>query len=426
MARIAYVSPVPPARTGIATYSAQVLASLRRGGIAQRHELDVVWPLGPRTDERIRTADVAVYHVGNNAEFHGEIYRAAVRTPGLVVLHDLAIDDLARWFLDAGSPVGMRAAREAEAARVALYEARPDIGEPLDVPWCAHLVRRSRGVIVHSPFGREYLEGFGSRTPVFVVPHEVIEPPRAARGAARRAASIRERLGDVFLVGVLGDIGAPKGIEAVLEAAASVERAHVAIVGRRVPGFDVEAAAAGDRVTVAADVSEEDFYAWLHASDVIVNLRYPHRGEVSGTLIRAMAAGKPAIVQEVGTYLDWPEDSVIRVSAGPPDAAELREHLVRLAADPEAGRRVGDRAAEEITRLREERAAARGYEEAIEATLALVRAPRRSAAARWAGALAQLGGTEEHASYGVRYLRSLEEVTDGPGVRWAGSAGRFG
>ena len=432
MARIAYLSPMPPAPTGIATYSAQVLASLREVGFHKRHRIDVLWPLDPRVDQTVASADLAVYHVGNNAEFHGEIYRLAVRHPGLVVLHDLAIDDLVRWFRDTGDPLGVRAAAEAEPARLRLFEARPDVQGPLETPSSAHLLRRARGVVVHSAFGAEYVAAVGSRTPAFVVRHPVIAPPRAARRSAKRAGEIRQELGESFLIGVLGDIGASKGIDAVLDAVSHVRgEPRVAIVGRRIPGYDVEAAVAesrvADRVTVAADVPEKEFYAWLQAADVIVNLRHPHRGEVSGTLARAMAAGKPVVVQEVGSYLDEPEDAVVRIPGGEPDAFALAEALSRLQADPEARERVGARAREQSERQRAEKATARGYERAIESTLELLRSPVRWATERWAAALAAAAPREGDAELALPHLERLRELAEVPtGVDWAGSSGTYG
>jgi glycosyltransferase involved in cell wall biosynthesis len=432
MPRIAYLTPMPPARTGIATYSAQVLASLKEIGFRKRHDIEVLWPLDPRVDETVVSADLAVYHVGNNAEFHGEIYRLAVRHPGLVVLHDLAIDDLVRWFRDTGDPLGSRATAEAEPARLSLYETRPDIAGPLETPWCAHILRRARGVIVHSAFGADYVRATGSRTPVFVVPHPVIAPPRAARTAPKRARDLREGMRETFLVGILGDIGGAKGIDAILEAVAAMGGdVRVAIVGRRIPGYDVEGAIEASRmtgrVTVASDVSERDFYTWLHASEAVVNLRHPHRGEVSGTLVRAMAAGKPVIVQAVGTYLDHPDDSVMRIPGGDPDPSELGEVLTRLRDDADLRRTVGERAAQETERLRAEQATAHGYEEAIEATLRLLGDPVRWATARWASALSPAVSTERDGELALPHLERLRELAQVPtGVEWAGSSGRYG
>src|SRR4029453_13740311 len=101
-----------------------------------------------------------------------------------------------------------------------------------------------------------------------------------------------------------------------------------ALGGRRIPGYDVEpmvhGSGLGARVTVHTDVSDEDFLAWMCAADVAVDLRFPHRGEVSGSLSRSMQCGVPTVVSATGTYLDLPEDVVVRVPAGlraPRDAA---------------------------------------------------------------------------------------------------------
>jgi glycosyltransferase involved in cell wall biosynthesis len=425
VASIAWLSPQPPARTGVATYSASVLSGLRAARSLGSHRMDAPWPLPGTVFDLVGGADLPVYHVGNNAEFHADIYRLAVRSPGLVVLHDLALDDLIGAFLDRGDPLGIRAETEADAARDHLVRARPDITGPLDVPWSAHLVRRARGVIVHSTYGREYLEAFGCRTPVFVVPHPGIRPPRPARRAVARAPKLRDRMGAHLVIGVLGDLGGPKRIDVILEAAARLDAPiHVAVVGRRIPGYDIEeivrASGIGYRVTVAADVSEADFYAWLEATDVVVNLRDPHRGEVSGTLMRAMAAGKPVIVQAQGSYLDLPEEAVLRIGGGTPDPRELAGALDRLLAHPKLRWWIGDRARHHIEEIRRTQATETGYAAAIERTLDLVRDPARAAVARWARSLASLGAGQGAAPLGERYADAVSEVARAgvPGVGW--------
>jgi len=57
--RIAFVGPMPPARTGIATYDRAVLDGLARIGFLERHPVDVIWPV-----RREHLAAVARYDVG--------------------------------------------------------------------------------------------------------------------------------------------------------------------------------------------------------------------------------------------------------------------------------------------------------------------------------------------------------------------------
>jgi glycosyltransferase involved in cell wall biosynthesis len=427
--RLAYVSPMPPANTGIATYSRAVLEGLERTGFRRRYPIDVFWPVKRADDARIAAHRLGIYHLGNNHEFHGDIYRLAVTHPGLAVLHDVALDDFVRGLVARSDPLGHRARREATnlASRMSLPDA---VGSgSLRRPWCAHVARHSRGIVVHSEFCRRYLLDFGCRTPIFVVPHPVVEREADLRNAQPLGRAIRRGLGlgqDDVLVVAAGDLNRAKQLDALLEGMALLDpapRVHVALVGRRIPWFDVDRLVAGsgvaDRVTVAADVSDDDFRGWLTAADVVANLRHPHRGEVSGSLMRAMQAGRPCIVSGVGTYLDLPKDAVIRVAPGPPDSAELAVVLRRLIEDRDLRMGIGERARAHIDRLVAEDATARGYAEAIEATLGLAVDPGRRALARWAGALADLGFTEEHLAegYGVSYARALDELAPAPDAR---------
>jgi len=419
---VAFVSPLPPARTGIASYARSVLAGLDRTGYRGRREIDAIWPVEPKHEVEIRAYRLGVYHLGNNAEFHTDIYRLAVFHPGLVVLHDLGLDDFVRGLVARGDPLGYRAYREAvlRAGRMTLPEVR--LHEPLARPWCAHIARHARGVIVHSEFGRRYLEDFGCRTPVFVVPHPPAEREVDLRRAEPLARELRTRLGlrehDVLVVAP-GDLNRSKQLDVLLDAAGRLgpaERVHVALVGRRIPGYDagelVAARGLAGSAIVAADVSDEEFRAWLLAADVVVDLRHPHRGEVSGSLVRAMQAGRPAVVSGTGTYLDLPEEAVVRIAPGPANPDELAAAIARLARNPELRQAIGRRAREHVERTAAEERTARGYEHAIESTLRLVMDPRRMALARWARALNDLGIAEAHlrGGYGVAYAKGLEEL----------------
>jgi glycosyltransferase involved in cell wall biosynthesis len=337
---------MPPAPTGIAAYDAAIHGGLRRIGFDV--PIDVMWPVGPRQVAELASYPLGVFQLGNNAEFHLAIYRAAWRAGGLVVLHDLALDDFVGALSASGDPLGPVAVREALEAMPGVADL--DVDEPLRVPWCAAIARRARGIVVHSSFARAYLEAAGCRTPIFVVPHPPPEDPSDLAAAAPRAAALRASVasrGGSRLVVAPGDVNAAKQLESVLEAVAGLDGSvHLAIVGRRIPGYDVEpavrATGLGERVDVRLDVSDEDFRAWLLAADVTVDLRHPHRGEVSGSLARSMQAGRPAIVSATGSYLDEPDDAIVRIAAGPADADELAA-AIRGLLDDDGGLRGAER-----------------------------------------------------------------------------------
>src|SRR5450631_2753376 len=82
--KVGFHSPLPPARTGVADYSAALLKSLRAHGTVD---------LAPSA------ADVQLYHVANNV-LHWNIYQRALAEPGVVVLHDALLQHLFMGSLD--------------------------------------------------------------------------------------------------------------------------------------------------------------------------------------------------------------------------------------------------------------------------------------------------------------------------------------
>src|SRR6478672_7892495 len=82
--RVAYYSPLPPARSGIADYSSLLLPALER-----RVEVVLARPNRPHPP-----ADVALFQLGNDPRWHGWIYEALRRRPGLVVLHEVSLHGL--------------------------------------------------------------------------------------------------------------------------------------------------------------------------------------------------------------------------------------------------------------------------------------------------------------------------------------------
>jgi len=200
---------------------------------------------------------------------------------------------------------------------------------------------------------------------------------------------------------------------------------HLALVGRRIEGYDLDAVVAasglGARVSVHADVSDEDFLGWLCAGDVAVDLRFPHRGEVSGSLARAMQCGRATIVSGTGTYLDVPADRVVHVSPGLVEPSELAAVIAGLLEDEDRRRAIGEAARTHMVELARSDATPHVYARAIDDTLALLQDPTRRALARWGGALVDLGVTEADLDrgYGASYARAVDEFV----VRSGGDAG---
>jgi glycosyltransferase involved in cell wall biosynthesis len=418
--RLAFVGPMPPAATGIATYDRAVLDGLRRIGFLERRPVDVVWPIHRRARRTVPGYELAVYQLGNNIDHHREVYRLASESPGLIVLHDIAIDGFVRELDASGDPLGRQAIREAAARPFRPDD--PDVAahEPLRVVWCAAIARMARGIVVHSDFCRRYLESTGTRTPVFTVPHPAVESADAMRAAEATARELRATLepqGARRLLVAPGDVNETKQHGAILAALSRLPTdVHLAIVGRPSGSYRIDRLVdrfgVGARVTLRLGVSDDEFLAWLAAADVVIDLRHPHRGEVSGSLARSMQLGRPTVVTATGTYLDVPSGATVGVAPGPTDAHELHAALASLLEDDERRARMGDVASSHIRRLTETEATAHGYEHAIEATLELLHDPEHVILQRWSRSLVELGVDETMAAegFGLSYARGIRDL----------------
>ena len=134
-------APLPPARTGVADYAAALLSALKRRGSV---EVDST------------TADVHLYHLGNNS-LHREIYERALARPGVAVLHDAVLHHLLLGSLESGQYVEEFVYNYGEWHRefaMELWRARRLSGtDPRYFRYAMlrRIAETSRAVIVHNP-----------------------------------------------------------------------------------------------------------------------------------------------------------------------------------------------------------------------------------------------------------------------------------
>jgi glycosyltransferase involved in cell wall biosynthesis len=96
-------------------------------------------------------------------------------------------------------------------------------------------------------------------------------------------------------------------------------------------------------VELIGRTTKDEFHQEMKNADVVINLRYPSAREMSATLLRAMALGKPVLMSRLKHLMEIPGDAVIRIR---PDneEAELFHHLWQLIEDPKLRERIGNAA----------------------------------------------------------------------------------
>jgi hypothetical protein len=174
MARLTVLAPLPPSRSSAAPAGAALVRLLRRS--RPRHRVRALWPVPEHLEIVLAETDLPVHLVSADPE-DGDVYRAAITHPGLVVLVGLDLEAVIRELVRARDPAGRAAVREAEGA---------------DGAWFAHVARRARGLVVPSEMERGRLLEIGCRTPTFVASLD----DRGARAVDRAVASTLALIND--------------------------------------------------------------------------------------------------------------------------------------------------------------------------------------------------------------------------------------
>jgi glycosyltransferase involved in cell wall biosynthesis/SAM-dependent methyltransferase len=377
--RLAYFTPLPPSKSGIADYNAELLPYLARGAeisvfVEQESELrenqereDYAVHQVNRFEEiqEKDPFDLCIYHQGNNP-YHKYIYNWGIEKPGLLVLHEhclhhliaemtLGRGDEDRYWNELFYAYGPRGARLAEMRLGSVCSEYQQFLFPLN----RRLVANSLGVIVHNAYSFSQLEGVSEDKPVEIIPHHLspktFELDEMDKAECRRSLGIPE---DAFVIASLGFVTKVKRIPVILSAfkelLPDLPKAIYLIIGEDHPRDAVapliEDLGLADKVRITGYTSDRDFFRYLKAVDVVVNLRFPTAGETSGTLIRSLGAGKPVIVTDFGQFGDFPDDCCLKVTAGMNEERELLSRLRSLAYRPTLRESLGRKASEWVRR----------------------------------------------------------------------------
>ncbi|HEX2163187.1 MAG TPA: glycosyltransferase, partial [Thermoanaerobaculia bacterium] len=371
--RLDVVSPLPPVRSGIADYTVDLLPHLAaRPEVtelrvtrlpAQEVAAEVVerWRPVP-SDDTGAGGRLPLYQMGNNL-YHEAVFDLAMERPGVLVLHDLVLHHLAvERTLSRGvfDPYGDQLAADhgwiGEAvATTRRWGGYSDAGL-FALPAHRTLLRRQRGVLVHSAWAAGVLAEEDPELAVRAVPMGVPLPPDAGPPGGPAARAARRELGLPETAPVVGSFGFQTPIKRTLAAVRALARpgmeaVRLLVVGEVAPQVDLAGEAlrlgVADRVTITGFVDGARFGRALAACDLAVNLRYPSAGETSASLLRLLAAGRGAVVSDYAQFTDLPAAAALSVPLGDEEEVAalaallppLRADGARLAAMGEAARR---------------------------------------------------------------------------------------
>ena len=344
--KIGWYSPLDPAASEIARYSEQLLPYLRQFAevVAVADGADGTAPVMQMAAAGV--AALPVYHIGNNP-LHLPIYQRSLQEPGLVVLHDLSLVDLARHLShQLERPElwkDMMCRQYGDEVRALVNRSEKSLADYNEMvanyPLFQPFVAGALGVLVHSRYALDALQRqLAPGTPLLR-----LNLPAPPPGEGPAPVAVSDPLRFVFcghvgpnrrLVEFLqawGSLPSPQRITLDLYGNISSSRQLLQHAGQ----FGVQ-----QYIRINGYVSDAELERALQSADFAINLRWPTMGEASASQLRYWTAALPTLVSDVGWYAELPADSVCRISVGN-EAGDLRALLEDALASRDKYRQVG-------------------------------------------------------------------------------------
>lgn len=355
--RLAFISPLPPEKTGIAAYSAMLLPEL-----ARYYEIEVVTDQPVVEDAWIEAnfpiRSVAwfrenhqryarcLYQVGNSA-FHQHMFDLLQAFPGVITLHDFYLVNVkghmdVTGYKEATLMQALYASHGYSALHLLVNEDYSSVMKAY--PANKRALDSARGVVVHSHFPKQLAQQwYGEDYPEHWKVIPLVRAPKRhnSRAEARRLLGVSA---DDIIICSFGMLAPSKQNQRLLNAWLASPLSHnphcklvfVGELGGReyAPAIQqiIHSAAAKARIQITGFASQEDYDNWLAAADVAVQLRTDTRGETSAAILDCLASGLPTIFNAYGSAAEIPDGLAIKLPGEFADA-ELGAALERVLGD---------------------------------------------------------------------------------------------
>lgn len=325
--KLALVSPLPPERSGIADYSAELLRDLTRW-----YDIDVVVKdpvamnddyvranCGVRSINDFRASassyERILYHFGNS-EFHEHMFDLLMAHPGVVVLHDFFLSGIQAWSeAHRWRSYAWAQALYASHGYLAVAE-RYGFDDEAEViyryPANLPVLQQALGVIVHSHFNTKLADtwyGEGAAKDWAVIPLLRVPEIEVDRDAARQRLGLAQ---NALVVCSFGMLGQTKLNHRLLDAwlgssLAGDLNAYLIFVGLASGGYGeriahtIQASGCAERIQITGWVNGSTYRDWLTAANVAVQLRTLSRGETSAAILDCLNYGLATVVNANGS-----------------------------------------------------------------------------------------------------------------------------
>lgn len=365
--KIAFFTPLTPLKSGVADFSEELLL-----GMKQYTDLDIDIFIGDYKpsnkeiisnftikkfkefeDENVRSEyDEVIYQIGNNEQCHEEIYNMALKYPGIIELHDIALHHfiaattLARGNVDEYKRI-MRYCHGVGGEKVVDRFLNQEILPPWETDALTFTVNKeivdaAKAIIVHSDFAKQIIKGIRPDVPVQLI---YLHTPDIYEDYEEQKKSSREELNigqDEFIISSFGFATKTKRIKEIMQALAQVKKQGYIfkyyIAGQADENLQLDRVikelGLENEVIITGFLELGHMKKLMLASDVCMALRYPSQGESSGVLHRMFGMGKVIMVTNVTNFSEYPDDVVIKIEVEK-EVDNISKNIIQLINKPE-------------------------------------------------------------------------------------------
>ncbi|QSR88799.1 glycosyltransferase [Methylacidiphilum caldifontis] len=354
--KIAWFSPLPPKKSGIADFSFNVIPylkavsdltlfvedyvpqdSLTKGcsviSYVKKDKID--WKVG----EKLKDYDLVFFNISNDFRFHSYAYELFLKFPGIVILHDYVLQffyagyyliekrhfaGYVEKFKELYSSDIIHALSIGEGPSVILnflkkiYEDQSIIQYPMN----EEIILRSLGVITHSFFAQGKINTFFPSKPAFKVdlPYTLAEEKMICRDPKSSVLFFPDGKKKV-VAATFGYVLPNKAYESVFKVLQNSsflrENMEYWIIGGTFFWYNIHSLIKKYQLKNVVKVFDyqqpNQVIELLSKSDICIALRAPTMGEASSSLLNMMLIGKPVVVLNTGWYAELPNECVIKI-----------------------------------------------------------------------------------------------------------------
>lgn len=388
--KLAYFSPILPTKSGIASYSSELLPYLSKFYditlVVDQKEIqnqysNTQYPVFSPDDfiSHAQEFDRLLYHFGNSS-YHTYMWDLLKKYPGVVVLHDFFLSGLLSYeeVIQGKENFWTEQLFKSHGYKALHKRYTTDIGQlSYQYPCNFEILQSAEGVIVHSDYSRRlaniwYTPTSGERWRT--IPHLRIPVDTIERKKARSKIGYAE---DDLLICSFGMLNATKNNHRLLSSFLSSTlskdpKCHLIFVGEPTETTymkelqdSISNADMKGRIKITGWTDDKEFRNYLEAADIGVQLRTSSRGETSGTVLDCMNYGLATIINANGSMADFPNDVLVMMKDDFTDDA-LCEALEKLTNDHTLRQTLSQKAQNHVRTHHNPEQCALRYKDAIE------------------------------------------------------------